>query len=144
MVLNTLGVIAAWKKEYDNALSYYEQAKSKGTDASYNMGIIMIRKGKYSKALEMMGGKTCKYNYGLAQLLSGNYTEAVSQLECAPKSAEAYYLIAICGARSGNTSLMYDNIKKAIEADATFRAVAKDDREFLKYSTTGDFENALK
>ena len=52
--------------------------------------------------------------------------------------------MAIVGARTGNTSMIYENLPKAIAADSAYRAQAKDDREFLKYNTSADFLNAIK
>jgi len=144
IVLNNLGVVASWQKDYDNAKSFYEQAQSKGVAEGYNLGIIMIRKGEYANALTSFGSKTCTHNIALAQLLSGNASSAATTLECAKKDAAVYYLLAVVGARTSNTSLMYDNLKKACQADASYKAQAKEDREFLKYFTVSDFTNAIQ
>jgi tetratricopeptide (TPR) repeat protein len=145
MIINNLGVVALWKKEYDNAKSFFETAKGLGMDEGFNMGPIFIKKGDYAGALASYGTKTCTHNIALAQLLSGNSSAAASTLECtAPKSAAVYYLMAIVGARTNNTSLIYENLPKAIAADASYRGQAKDDREFLKYNTSAEFLNAIK
>jgi len=78
-------------------------------------------------------------------LLSAKGTDAVSTLECTtPKTAAVYYLLAVTGARLGNTSLIYENLPKAIAEDASYREQAKDDREFLKYNENAEFLNAIK
>jgi hypothetical protein len=145
MVLNNLGVIASWKKEYDNAQSLYQTAQGLGINEGFNLGIISIRKGDYAAAISSFGSRTCTHNIALAQLLSGNSAAAASTLQCTEtKSAAVYYLLAVVGARSGNTAMIYENLPLAIDADPSYRDQAKDDREFLKYNTSAEFQNAIK
>jgi len=144
MILNNLGVANSWKGNFVDAMNFYKQAESKGVNTTYNQGVLLIRQGDYSGAITNFTGKSCRYNIGLAQLLALKYTEASSTLECGPKTADAYYLLAVIGARTNNTSMMYDYLKKACQADAKFKVQAKDDREFLKYATSGDFTNAIQ
>jgi tetratricopeptide (TPR) repeat protein len=144
-IINNLGVAAAYNKEYDNAKAYFETAQGLGITEGYNMGAYYIKKGDYTGAISSYGTRTCTHNIALAQLLSGNSSAAATTLECAnPKSAAVYYLLAVVGARSGNTTLIYENLPKAIAADAAYRDQARDDREFLKYNTSAEFLNAIK
>lgn len=145
MVINNLGVVASWNKQYDNAKSYYETAQGLGINEGFNLGIIDIRNGNYAAALTSFGSRTCTHNIALAQLLSGNSSAAATTLDCAEnKSAAVYYLMAVVGARSGNTSMIYSNLPLAIDADPSYRDQAKDDREFLKYFSSAEFQNAIK
>jgi tetratricopeptide (TPR) repeat protein len=144
LVLNNLGVATSWKGDWAGAMNYFKQAESKGVKTTYNQGILLIRQGDYAGAITNFTGKTCRYNIGLAQVLNKTYPDATSTLECGPKTAETYYLLAIIGARTNNTSMMYDYLKKACQLDAKYKAQAKDDREFLKFSTSGDFTNAIQ
>ena len=145
MVINGLGVLAAWKKDFDKAKSYYETAQGLGINEGFNLGPVYISKGEYTTALSSYGSRTCTHNIALAQLLSGNASSAASTLQCTEtKSAAVYYLMAVVGARSGNTAAIYENLPKAIAADASYRAQAQDDREFLKYNTSAEFQNAIK
>jgi Flp pilus assembly protein TadD len=144
-VLYNIGVLNFWNKKNETADSYFNQAKAGGIDVSYNMGLLKIRKGDYTAALNAFGAKKCKNNIALAQLLSGNASGATTTLGCVkPMTAADYYLLAIAGARSGNTSQMYENISKAISADAAYRSQAKEDREFLKYFKEAAFQEATK
>lgn len=138
-VQNLQGVIASWKGNYDEALDYFQKA-----GADYNAGIIYVRKGEYGDAISKMSGESCKYNFGLAHLLKGNYSDASNKLDCAPKNGQTHYLMAVLGARTNNTEMMYENLKKAIKADSKYKDQAKDDREFLDYMNTGDFQNIVK
>ncbi len=144
IILNNLGVADAYKKDYENAQSYYESAAEKGIDEGYNKGIILITKGDYAGALASFGDKKCTYNIALAQLLSKNPNGASETLKCAPESAESFYLMAIAGARTKNASMIYENLKKAIHKDPKYREQAKDDREFINYFDEADFQYSIK
>jgi len=144
IILNNLGVATSWKGDYVAAMNYFKQAESKGTKTSYNQGVLLIRQGDYTGAITNFTGKSCRYNMGLAQLLNKSYNDAAATLECAPKTAETYYLLAVIGARMNNSSMMLDNLKKACQMDAKYKSQAKDDREFIKFSSSGDFTNAIQ
>ncbi len=143
-VLNNLGVIASVNKEYKKAKSYFMEAQKIGINENYNLGIIMITEGDYNKALNLFRGKKCNYNVALANLLSGNSSIAENNLKCAPKDAESYYLMAVVGARTNNTSLLYDNLIKAVKANPSLKEKAKEDREFINYFNNPDFKNVVK
>ena len=104
----------------------------------------MIKDGNYAGALSSFGSKSCNYNVALAQLLSGNAAQAAKTLECAAQSGELNYLMAIVGARTNNTNLLYENLKKAIAANPAYKNQAKDDREFLKFMSSSDFKSAIQ
>jgi outer membrane protein OmpA-like peptidoglycan-associated protein len=144
-VLYNLGVLAFWNKNDEQAASYFSQAKAKNIDVSFNEALLKIRKGDYAGAISSFGGKKCKYNLALAQLLSGNTTAAQQTLDCTkPQTSAVYYLIAVAAARSANTSIMYDYLKKAVAADSKYKAQAAQDREFLKYLKDATFLDAIK
>lgn len=144
-VLYNLGVLAFWNKNDDEAAKYFSDAKAKNIDVSFSEGVMKIRKGDYAGALNSFGGKKCKYNIALAQLLSGNNASAKQTLDCTkPQTAAVYYLIAVNAARSAQTSVLYEYVKKAIELDSKYRKEASEDREFLKYQKDAAFKDAIK
>ncbi|MFZ4400099.1 MAG: tetratricopeptide repeat protein [Bacteroidales bacterium] len=143
-VINNLGVVSLMKKDYKAAKSYFETAQKSGVNQNYNLGVIMIKDGNYAGAVSSFGKTGCDYNVALATLLNGNAAAAATAIECAPKDAQTYYLAAIIAARSNNANMVYDNLKKAIAQDASFKAQAKDDLEFAKFAKTAEFENAIK
>jgi len=144
-IINNLGVASMWKKDYDKAKSYFTTAQGLGMTEGYNLGPCFIKVGDYPGAITSYSGRTCTHNIALAQLLSGNSSAAATTLQCTTaKTAAVYYLLAIVGARSGSTALIYENLPKAIAADASYRDQARDDREFLKYNTSAEFLNAIK
>ncbi len=91
---NSGEVITTWvlftpsKVIIQKLLSIFTKAGQLGTDASYNLGVISIHKGEYSKALSQFGNKTCDYNVALAYIASKNYPPAEKQLSCAPEDAQ--------------------------------------------------------
>jgi len=143
-VLNSLGVLAAWAKDYAKAEQYYQEAQSAGASINYNFAPINIHKGDYSAALGNMTGKTCDYNLGLAQLMSGDKENAQKSLECAEKDAATLYLLAIVGARLNNADLLNDNLRKAVAADPSLKNQAKDDAEFIKFYGNTEFQNIVR
>jgi hypothetical protein len=74
---------------------------------------------------------------------SGNNTAAITTLQCAPPTPQSAYLLAVCGARTANTKMLYENLMKAV-ADPALKAEAKGDREFYNYANTEDFKNIVK
>ena len=144
LVSNNLGVIASWKKDYKAAEKYYKDAQAQGVDANYNMGIIKMLKGDYAGAQTAFGSKKCDYNLALAQLENGNAAEATKTLDCAEKTGEVYYLYAIIGARTNNTTMLYDNLKKAIDAVPAYKEEAKKDLEFVNFKDKSEFQNLVK
>jgi tetratricopeptide (TPR) repeat protein len=139
IVLNNLGVVAALNRNYDQAEGYFKKSQELGISQDYNLGVLMIPKGEYNKSIEMMHGKTCDYNLALAQVMAGKETDAAKNLECAPKTAATYYLLAIVGARTNNETMMYSNLQKAIDENPIYRTSAAKDREFVKFYKDAEF-----
>lgn len=144
-ILNNLGVLSIWKKDYKMAEEYLEKAKQAGVSNNYNLGILKTKSGEYDAAASLMSNSPCKYNLALLQLLQGKATEAVKTLDCIKEAdANSFYLKSIAGARTGNVSVMIDNLKKAVNLNPLYKAEAKKDREFIKYLSNPDFLNAIK
>lgn len=144
IILNNLGIMASLQKDYEKAESYFIKSQERGVSQEYNLGVLMIPGGDYQKSLDMLKGKNCDYNVGLAQLLSGDPNGAAKNLECAPKTAASYYLLAIVGARTNNTVMMYNNLQKAIDENPAYKETAKKDREFIKFYQTDDFQQLVQ
>ena len=141
---NNLGIVYALEGNYAKATELFTKAGQLGTDASYNLGVISIQKGEYSKALSLFGNKTCDYNVALAYIASKNYPPADKQLNCAPEDAATDYLKAILGSRTANTTMLYDNLGKAIKLNPAYKEEAKIDREFIKYFADPKFMDLVK
>jgi tetratricopeptide (TPR) repeat protein len=134
-----LGLVYALEGNLTKAEEHFVKAGQLGTDANYNLGVINISKGEYQKAISQFGNKTCDYNVAIAYIASKNYPPAEKQLACAPKDAQTHYLMAILGARTANTTMLFDNLKTAVDMNAAYKAEAKIDREFIKYFSDPNF-----
>jgi len=143
MIENNLGVVAAKNNNLKKAEEHFKKAAQLGENTNYNQGILMIPKGDYAKAVNLLSNAKCNYNLGLAQLLSGNNAAAETTLKCAPQTPETFYLLAVTAARSNNSAALYQNLMKACQKPE-FKAQAKGDREFLNFAATPEFQNIVK
>jgi tetratricopeptide (TPR) repeat protein len=141
-VLNNLGAAIAKKGDRKLALSYFEKAGSL-PEATYNKGIVSIRDGKYSEAVSQFGSNK-GFNLALAQLLAGNAESVNSTIDASNEKdmAISHYLKAVAAARKGDSKGL-DSLKTAIEKDASLKAVAKDDCEFLKWRNEEQFKTLV-
>lgn len=144
LVLNNLGALAAKNNDNTSAKNYYKAASDLGADVNYNLGIMNILDGDYKTAANLMSGKKCNQNVALVELLSGNASAANSTLQCAPDNAEKFYLMAVAAARTSNEAIVLDNLRKAVKENSALKAVAAEDREFLKYFNNSDFQSIVK
>jgi Flp pilus assembly protein TadD/outer membrane protein OmpA-like peptidoglycan-associated protein len=143
IIENNIGVVAAKQKDLKKAEAQFKKAATLGENTNYNQGVLMIPKGDYPKAVNMLGNAKCTYNLGLAQLLSGNNAAAETTLKCAPESPETFYLLAVTAARANNSKGLYEYLMKAC-AKADLKTQARTDREFLNFSATPEFQNIVK
>ncbi len=141
---NNLGVVALHQKDYVAAEKNLVKAKQLGADVDYNMGVLYIFKGDYAKAVNALKSTKCDYNLGLAQLLNSDMSAAKATLDCAPATAEAFYLKAIIAARTADKPAVYSNLMKSIQKDENYKNQAKWDREFMSYFNEPDFQNIVK
>ncbi|MBL4657191.1 MAG: hypothetical protein JKX73_04265 [Flavobacteriales bacterium] len=142
-VLSNQGVLAVWEGDLDAAGTKYEEASSAGGNLSNNLGILQLRKGDYTSALEYFG-TNCSYNSALANTVVGNAEKSSAQGKCAEKSPATSYLQAIIAARAGDAGEMTTKLKEAIAGDANYRKDALTDLEFRKYWDSSDFKAAIQ
>jgi tetratricopeptide (TPR) repeat protein len=145
IIYNNLGVTFLNQSDLKNAESYYLLAQSFGANESLNLGNVKIRQGDYSSAIAYYGSANkCTFNSGLANTLAGNYDAAGGALNCAPQAANAFYLKAVLGARTGNLDMLTTNLTRAIKEDASMRDAAKKDLEFAAYRDSDTFKVAIR
>jgi len=113
-------------------------------NVNYELGFISLQKGDYTQAQKLIAAKKCNYNLGLVQLITKIINRQPTLLNVLHANANTYYMMAVTAARTNNTSLMYENLIKAFKANSTLKATAKNDREFIKYFNTPDFQNVIK
>ena len=141
-VLNNLGAAVAKKGDRKAALAIFEKAGN-APETNYNKGIISIREGNYSEAVSQFGSFK-GFNLALAQLLSGSAESVDGTIDASTEKdmAIAHYLKAVAAARKGDAKGL-DSLKTAIEKDASLKAKAKDDCEFLKWRANDQFKSLL-
>jgi outer membrane protein OmpA-like peptidoglycan-associated protein/tetratricopeptide (TPR) repeat protein len=140
---NNKGVLACRKDDFNTAEKHFLTAQSFGENENYNLGIVMIQKGEYQKALNYFKGLNCRHNVALVQLLSGNMNESLSNLKCAPQSPHTFYMMAVYGARTNDQAMVIEYLGKAISEDGSLKENAATDREFIKYFEVQEFINLV-
>lgn len=143
-VMNNLGVVARWKGDRKGAMAYYAKATGAGSEVAYNMALVDIQTGNYADASTSTGSYNT-FNAALARVLNNDPNGAKSTLDASnDQSAMAFYLRAIICARSGDKTGMVNNLKTATNKDASLRAKAAGDCEFLKYKDDSDFKASIQ
>ncbi len=138
---NNLGAIAGAAGDYVKAKQLLAQGKGSGSENNYNHGILNIKEGKYAEAVSNFGSDA-SYNKALAQILNGNASGGLSTLNSSSdkETAQGYYLKAVASARMDKIGDVTSNLTKAIAMDSAYKAKAKKDREFLKYTENSAFQ----
>lgn len=144
IVTNNLGAVIHMEGDRNRAKELFESAGS-GNETSYNLGLVAIQEGMYGEALEKMGDNKT-FNVALAKVLND---EAGAAGEVIDASAEAdaaysYYLKAIIAARGGNNDGVISNLTTAISKDASFKAKAAKDAEFIKLREVDAFKSLVQ
>jgi tetratricopeptide (TPR) repeat protein len=137
---NNLGAVALMDGDIATAEQLFTSAMGAGEVVNYNLGIIKIKQGDYTSAVNYFGNKP-SYNAALAQLLNKETDKAISTLGELGESTDAmvYYLKAVAGARGGQEELVLTNLRRAVELKADLKAYAKKDAEFLKFTANQGF-----
>ncbi len=141
IVKNNLGIVARWRGDRAAALQLYSAATSAGTEVNYNMGIVEILEGNYASAVSNFGSYTT-FNSALAKLLSGGTDDAMAILDKSndKDAALSFYLRAVAGARQNKVDVVTNNLKAAIQKDASFKQMAIEDAEFIKFREDAEFK----
>ena len=143
-VQNNLGVIALREGDLAKAEEFFGAAAGAGAELDNNLGIVAIHKGDYDAAIRYFGNSTA-CNAGLAKILAGKYDAALSTLNANTlENGFKYYLKAIVGARTGENDLLFDNLRKATELDAKYKAYAVKDLEFGKFFEDATFKSIVQ
>jgi len=142
---NNLAAIAGVNGDRVKAKSLLGQAGGAGPEVNYNKGILAIQDGMYDDAISNFGGEAT-YNKALAQLLNKDHNSAKSTVNASAdaETAQGYYLKALCGARADKLDEIVSNLKSAFGKDASLKAKAAKDREFIKYLENASFTAIVK
>jgi tetratricopeptide (TPR) repeat protein len=142
IVMNNTGIIYSKAGDRKTAMDYYNKAAGAGSEVNYNKGILNIRDGKYTDAVTNFG-EYKGFNLALAQLLNGSPESVNGTIDASNEKdmAMSFYLKAIASSRKGDATGGLAFLKTAIEKDASLKAAAKDDCEFLKWRDNADFKS---
>lgn len=144
IVLNNQGVIALIDGDFEKAEGLFRSAAGAGKEVDYNMGIVNVKKGNYSQAVNNFGS-VCLFNAALAQTLNKDYSKALKTLDCVESGyALTDYLKAVVYARQGKTDNMMKALEAAVSAKPELKKLASTDVEFGKYFTGSKFQSIVK
>lgn len=143
-VLNNLGVLAMEEGNAEEAEKYFVRATDAGSVVRINLGVCAIKRGAYAAAVDYLTG-TNHYNQGLALLLNDR-SEAAKNVfnDVKTNNARAYYCLAIIGARTQDEKMLLDNLRTAIQMDASLKTRASKDVEFVKFAQNEVFAGLIK
>lgn len=98
------------------------------------LGVYYLTQGNNAAAVKAFGSSKTN-NAALAQILTKDYSAAKRTLAgVANPDATTYYLTAVLGARTNNSSMVSENLKKAVTMDPSLAAKAQNDLEFAKFN----------
>lgn len=98
------------------------------------LGVYYLTQGDNAAAVKAFGSSKTN-NAALAQILTKDYSAAKRTLAgIANPDATTYYLTAVLGARTNNSSMVSENLKKAVAMDPSLAAKAQNDLEFAKFN----------
>ncbi len=144
VVLNNLGVIALAEGNFEKAEGLFRSAAGAGKEVDYNMGIVNVKKGNYSQAVNNFGS-SCLFNAALAQMLNGDNAKALKTLDCIEGGwAINDYLKAVVYARQGKADNMFKALEAAVAAKPKLKKLAMTDIEFGKYFADSKFKGIVE
>lgn len=114
-------MVAAMKGALETKMAKYDAAKATFANAKMSDDAIVDK--------------------GLAYLLSNDYSMADAEFKQVDR-ADAYYLLAVSAARQGNATNVGSNLKKAVDAEPSYKDIALNDLEFTNFADA--VNNAVK
>ena len=98
------------------------------------LGVYYLEQGEVQKA-RIAFGDAKSNNAALSQILAGDYSTARNTLASITEpDATTYYLTAILGARTDNSTMVLSNLREAIKLDPQLLTRARKDLEFKNYN----------
>ncbi len=136
-----MGALQVLQGDYEAAYETLGGVSSSDNDingrVSAMKGAVEVRMAEYDKAKATFTSATntdnVKVDRGLAYLLSGDYTMADAEFKQVER-ADAYYLLAVSSARQNNASDVGANLKKAVDAEPSYKDMALNDLEFTNFA----------
>jgi len=145
IVQNNLGCVELKKKNLAKAEELFGAATGAGKEVHDNLGIVKIIQGQYETATKLFTDESQNVaNHALAQLLNNDNAGALRTLNAASvETGRIAYLKAVIAARTGKSSMLFENLGNAVKKDAAYKELAKTDMEFAKYFDDQNFKLIL-
>lgn len=156
-ILNNMAMVQAARGDMEGALATAESSYDVNPTpvAAFFLGTEAHQRARYSRASsyfeEAEDFPGASYNEGLSKLLNSDLAGAKASLEEANESTDVaaekawgQYVLAIVGARSGDTDLMITNLTLSVKNNSEMAARAASDLEFKSYWGTAEFQAATK
>lgn len=132
VVNNNLGAVALVNGDVEKAKELFTSSLGAGDDVNYNLGIVNIIEADYDAAVNYFGSEP-SYNAGLAMYLKGDDEGGFrTVVNLADETAKQYYLVAVIAASQDKPEVALDNLRIAVDKDASLKERAKKDLEFAK------------
>lgn len=140
-VQSNLAAVQALQMNYDQAYATLNGVSGASNDVSGKVsgmkGAIEVRMAEYDKAKASFASAkksdATNIDKGLAFLLTGEYSQADTAFGQV-NSAAASYLLAVSAARQNNATGVGSNLKKAVDAEPSYKDMALNDLEFTNYA----------
>lgn len=147
-VQNNMGALQVLQGNYEEAyatLGGVSGSNDINAMVASMKGALEVRMAKYDAAKATFASANMsddtRFDKGMAYLLSGDYSMADAEFKTI-ESADAYYLLAVSAARQGNTADVGSNLKKAVDAEPSYKDMALNDLEFTNFADA--VNNAVK
>lgn len=127
------GLVALLNKDYKTANQKLGAAAGvEGLNDA--LGVYYLKQGDNNAAVRAFGDSKTN-NAAVAQILTKDYSKAKSTLSSvANPDATTYYLMAVVGARTNNSNMVYNNLRQAMKLDSSVAKKALNDMEFSKFN----------
>ena len=138
------GVAALADGDLEKAEEYFGKAGGTKANLDAALGTLYTQKGDYEAAKKAYGSSATN-NAAAQQILDEEYDAAAQTLDNVKEpNATTAYLKAVVGARTNDTNAVLENLKVAVEKDASLKARAAQDIEFAKFAEDPAFKAIVK
>src|SRR5690606_27699596 len=143
--------VSAYESFYKaSSMAEENQELKSANDAS--LGAVGIMSGDYKLATLHLNNapenEANLFNKGLAFLLAEDFRNARNAFEESAIVNKSYgygfYGLALVAARTGDEALLYENLQKAVQNNASLKKRAASDLEFQAYSDKAAFREAIR
>ena len=142
-VNNNMGIMYAMQGNKAKAAEMFDKAKIR-KEARYNMGLILLQQGDYSKAISYLK-EMPNINLAYAQMMNNDNRGALETFKkMKMDNAMDYYMMAVAAARVKNTQEMAMALQKAVQMQPDLKKWAATDVAFYPYKGDAVYMQIVK